>query len=118
MDYLWCFLCGGLLCAVGQVLIDLTKLTPARFLSGYGVAGVILQAVGVYQPLVDWAGAGATVPLTGFGYSLARGVAKAVEEKGLLGVLAGGLTATAGGIAAAVVFGLIMALLCKPKEKR
>ena len=118
MDYLWCFLCGGLLCAVGQVLIDLTKLTPARILSGYVVAGVILQAVGVYQPRVDWAGAGATVPLTGFGYSLARGVAKAVEEKGLLGVLAGGLTATAGGIAAAVVFGLIMALLCKPKEKR
>ena len=118
MDYLWCFLCGGLLCAVGQVLIDLTKLTPARILSGYVVAGVILQAVGVYQPRVDWAGAGATVPLTGFGYSLARGVAKAVEEKGLLGVLAGGLTATAGGIAAAVVFALIMALLCKPKEKR
>lgn len=118
MDYLWCFLCGGLLCAVGQVLIDLTKLTPARILSGYVVAGVILQAVGVYQPLVDWAGAGATVPLTGFGYSLAKGVAKAVEEKGLLGVLTGGLTATAGGIAAAVVFALIMALLCKPKEKR
>ena len=118
MDYLWCFLCGGLLCAVGQVLIDLTKLTPARILSGYVVAGVILQAVGVYQPLVDWAGAGATVPLTGFGYSLARGVAKAVEEKGLLCVLTGGLTATAGGIAAAVVFALIMALLCKPKEKR
>lgn len=118
MDYLWCFLCGGLLCAVGQVLIDLTKLTPARILSGYVVVGVILQAVGVYQPLVDWAGAGATVPLTGFGYSLARGVAKAVEEKGLLGVLTGGLTATAGGIAAAVVFALIMALLCKPKEKR
>lgn len=118
MDYLWCFLCGGLLCAVGQVLIDLTKLTPARILSGYVVAGVILQAAGVYQPLVDWAGAGATVPLTGFGYSLAKGVAKAVEEKGLLGVLAGGLTATAGGIAAAVVFALIMALLCKPKEKR
>lgn len=118
MDYLWCFLCGGLLCAVGQVLIDLTKLTPARILSGYVVAGVILQAAGVYQPLVDWAGAGATVPLTGFGYSLARGVAKAMEEKGLLGVLTGGLTATAGGIAAAVVFALIMALLCKPKEKR
>ena len=118
MDYVWCFLCGGLLCLIGQVLIDLTKLTPARILSGYVVAGVILQAVGVYQPLVDWAGAGATVPLTGFGYSLARGVAKAVEERGLLGVLTGGLTATAGGIAAAVVFALIMALLCKPKEKR
>ena len=118
MDYLWCFLCGGLLCAVGQVLIDLTKLTPARILSGYVVAGVILQALGLYQPLVDWAGAGATIPLTGFGYSLAKGVAKAVGEQGLLGVLTGGLTATAGGIAAAVVFALIMALLCKPKEKR
>ena len=118
MDYLWCFLCGGLLCAVGQVLIDLTKLTPARILTGYVVAGVILQAVGIYQPLVDWAGAGATVPLTGFGYSLAKGVAKAVGEQGLLGVLTGGLTATAGGIAAAVVFALVMAIICKPKEKR
>lgn len=118
MDYVWCFLCGGLLCLIGQVLIDLTKLTPARILTGYVVAGVILQAVGLYQPLVDWAGAGATVPLTGFGYSLAKGVAAAVEEQGLLGVITGGLTATAGGIAAAVVFGLLMALLCKPKEKR
>ena len=118
MDYLWCFLCGGLLCAVGQVLIDLTKLTPARILTGYVVAGVILQAVGLYQYLVDWAGAGATVPLTGFGYSLAKGMAKAVADKGLLGVLTGGLTATAGGIAAAVVFALVMAILCKPKEKR
>ena len=111
MDYLWCFLCGGLLCAVGQVLIDLTKLTPARILTGYVVAGVILQAVGLYQPLVDWAGAGATVPLTGFGYSLAKGVAKAVGEQGLL-------AATPGGIAAAVVFALVMAIFCKPKEKR
>ena len=118
MDYVWCFLCGGLLCLIGQVLIDLTKLTPARILTGYVVAGVILQAAGLYQPLVDWAGAGATVPLTGFGYSLAKGVAAAVEEQGLLGVITGGLTATAGGIAAAVVFGLLMALLCKPKEKR
>ena len=118
MDYVWCFLCGGLLCLIGQVLIDLTKLTPARILTGYVVAGVILQAVGVYQPLVDWAGAGATVPLTGFGYSLAKGVAKAVGKQGLLGVITGGLTATAGGIAAAVVFGLLMAVLCKPKEKR
>ncbi len=118
MDYVWCFLCGGLLCLIGQVLIDLTKLTPARILTGYVVAGVALQAVGLYQPLVDWAGAGATVPLTGFGYSLAKGVAKAVEQQGLLGVITGGLTATAGGIAAAVVFGLLMAVLCKPKEKR
>ena len=118
MDYLWCFLCGGLLCLIGQVLIDLTKLTPARILTGYVVAGVILQALGLYPPLVDWGGAGATVPLTGFGYSLAKGVAKAVGEKGLLGVITGGLTATAGGIAAAVVFGLLMAVLFKPKEKR
>ena len=118
MDYLWCFLCGGLLCLIGQVLIDLTKLTPARILTGYVVAGVILQALGLYQPLVDWGGAGATVPLTGFGYSLAKGVAKAMGEKGLLGVITGGLTATAGGIAAAVVFGLLMAVLFKPKEKR
>ena len=118
MDYVWCFLCGGLLCLIGQVLIDLTKLTPARILTGYVVAGVILQAVGLYQPLVDWAGAGATVPLTGFGYSLAKGVAKAVGEQGLLGVITGGLTATAGGIAAAVVLGLLAAILCKPKEKR
>ena len=118
MDYLWCFLCGGILCLIGQVLIDLTKLTPARILTGYVVAGVILQALGLYQPLVDWGGAGATVPLTGFGYSLAKGVAKAVGEKGLLGVITGGLTATAGGIAAAVVFGLLMAVVFKPKEKR
>ena len=118
MDYVWCFLCGGLLCLIGQVLIDLTKLTPARILTGYVVGGVLLQALGLYQPLVDWAGAGATVPLTGFGYSLAKGVAKAVEEQGLLGVLTGGLSATAGGIAAAVVFGLLMAVVFKPKEKR
>ena len=118
MDYVWCFLCGGLLCLIGQVLIDLTKLTPARILTGYVVGGVLLQALGLYQPLVDWAGAGATVPLTGFGYSLAKGVAKAVEEQGLLGVLTGGLSATAGGIAAAVVFGLLAAILCTPKEKR
>ena len=118
MDYVWCFLCGGLLCLIGQVLIDLTKLTPARILTGYVVGGVLLQALGLYQPLVDWAGAGATVPLTGFGYSLAKGVAKAVEEQGLLGVLTGGLSASAGGIAAAVVFGLLAAILCKPKEKR
>ena len=118
MEYLNAFLCGGLLCAVGQIILDRTNLTPARILTGYVVAGVFLQAVGVYQYMVDWGGAGATVPLTGFGYSLAKGVAKAVAEKGLLGVITGGLTATAGGIAAAVVFGLLMAILCKPKEKR
>lgn len=118
MEYLNAFLCGGLLCAVGQITLDRTNLTPARILTGYVVAGVFLQAVGVYQYVVDWGGAGATVPLTGFGYSLAKGVARAVAEKGLLGVITGGLTATSGGIAAAVVFGLLMAILCRPKEKR
>jgi len=118
MEYLNAFLCGGLLCAVGQIILDRTNLTPARILTGYVVAGVFLQAVGVYQYMVDWGGAGATVPLTGFGYLLAKGVARAVAEKGLLGVITGGLTATSGGIAAAVVFGLLMAILCRPKEKR
>ena len=118
MEYLNAFLCGGLLCAVGQIILDRTNLTPARILTGYVVAGVFLQAVGVYQYVVDWGGAGATVPLTGFGYSLAKGVARAVAEKGLLGVITGGLTATSGGFAAAVVFGLLMAILCRPKEKR
>ena len=118
MQYLHAFLCGGVLCAIGQLLIDKTQLTPARILTGYVVAGVLLQAVGVYQYVVDWGGAGATVPLTGFGYSLAKGVAKAVAEKGILGALTGGLTATAGGIAAAVFFGVLMAILFKPKEKR
>jgi len=118
MDYVNAFLCGGLLCAVGQIIIDKTKLTPARILVGYVVAGVVLQAVGVYQYLVDWGGAGATVPLTGFGYTLAKGVKTAVEEKGLLGALTGGLTATAGGITAAMLFSLIAAILCKPGDKR
>ena len=118
MDYLNAFLCGGILCAIGQILIDKTKLTPARILTGYVVAGVLLSALGLYQPLVDWGGAGATVPLTGFGHALAKGVAKAIAEKGWLGVLTGGLTATAGGITAAVVFGVIMALIFKPGDKR
>lgn len=118
MDYLNAFLCGGLICAVGQIIIDKTSLTPARILAGYVVCGVVLQAVGVYQYLVDWGGAGATVPLTGFGYTLARGVAKAVEEQGLLGALTGGLSATAGGITAATFFGLLAALLFRPGEKR
>ena len=103
---------------IGQLFIDRTQLTPARILTGYVVAGVLLQAVGVYQYLVDWGGAGATVPLTGFGYSLAKGVAKAVAEKGPLGILTGGLTATSGGIAAAVVFAVLAAIFFKPKEKR
>ena len=118
MDYVNAFLCGGLLCAAGQIIIDKTKLTPARILTGYVVAGVFLQAIGVYQHFVDWGGAGATVPLTGFGYSLAKGVEQAVAEKGLLGALTGGLTATAGGITAAVLFSLIAALLVRPGDKR
>ena len=118
MDYLNAFLCGGILCAIGQILIDKTKLTPARILTGYVVAGALLSSLGLYQPLVDWGGAGATVPLTGFGHSLAKGVAKAVAEKGWLGVFTGGLTATAGGITAAVVFAVIMALIFKPGDKR
>ena len=118
MEYLNAFLCGGLLCAAGQLILDKTNLTPARILTGYVVAGVLLQAVGVYQYIVDWGGAGATVPLTGFGYSLAKGVAGAVSERGLIGVFTGGLTATSGGIAAAVVFSLLAAILVRPKEKR
>ena len=118
MEYLKAFICGGMLCAIGQILIDKTKLTPARILTGYVVAGENLSAVGVYAPLAEWGGAGATVPLTGFGYSLAKGVQKAVGEKGWLGILTGGLTATAGGITAAVVFAVLMALLFKPGDKR
>lgn len=118
MEYFNAFLCGGILCIIGQILIDKTMLTPARILTTYVVAGVILGAVGVYQPLVDWAGAGATVPLAGFGYTLAKGVKKAVAEKGLLGAFTGGNTATAGGIAAAIFFGLLVAFLFKAKPKK
>lgn len=118
MDYLKAFLCGGILCAIGQILIDKTQLTPARILTGYVVSGVLLGAVGVYQPIADWGGAGASVPLTGFGFALAKGVKKSVQEKGWLGVFTGGLTATAGGIAAAVIFGALMALLFRPGDKR
>lgn len=118
MEYVKAFLCGGVLCAIGQILIDKTKLTPARILTGYVVAGVALSALGFYEPLVEWGGAGATVPLTGFGHNLAKGVEKAVGEKGWLGVFTGGLTAAAGGITAAVVFAVIMALIFKPGEKK
>lgn len=118
MEYLNAFLCGGILCAIGQILIDKTKLTPARILTGYVVAGVLLSALGLYQPISDWGGAGASVPLTGFGHTLAKGVKKAVAEEGLLGVFTGGLTASAGGITAAVVFAVLMALLFKPGDKR
>ena len=115
--YIKTFLIGGLLCLVGQVLIDYTKLTPARILTMYVVAGVVLSALGLYQPLADWAGAGASVPLTGFGHALARGVRQAVAEKGLLGVFTGGFTAAAAGLCAAVFFGLIVALVFKPRDK-
>lgn len=118
MEYLKAFLCGGVLCAIGQILIDKTKLTPARILTGYVVMGVILSAVGVYEPLVEWGGAGATVPLTGFGHSLAQGVKKAIAARGWLGIFTGGLSATAGGITAAVVFGVVMALIFKAGDKR
>lgn len=117
MDYLKAFFVGGLLCLIGQLLIDKTKLTPARILVGYVVAGVMLGAIGVYQPLIDFAGAGATVPLTGFGAALAKGVREAVDEKGWLGILTGGLTSTAGGITAAILFGLLAAICFKPKDK-
>lgn len=117
MEYVWAFLIGGAICAVGQVLIDLTKLTPARILTSYVVAGVILGAVGLYEPLVDFAGGGATVPLTGFGYLLSKGVREAVLEKGLIGAFTGGFTSTAAGIAAAIFFGLIAALVFKSGSK-
>lgn len=118
MEYFRAFLCGGVLCGIGQLLIDKTQWTPARILTGYVVTGVLLGALGIYQPVVDWCGAGATVPLTGFGFTLAKGVRQAVAEQGWLGVLTGGLSAASGGIAAAVVFGVLVALLCKPGEKR
>lgn len=117
MDYLKAFVIGGLFCLIGQILIDKTTLTPARILVGYVVAGVILGAVGLYQPLIDLAGAGASVPLTGFGATLAKGVKEAVNEKGPLGILTGGLKATAGGITAAIFFGLLAGILFKPKDK-
>ena len=116
-EYFWAFLVGGILCAIGQVLIDYTKLTPARILVSYVVAGVILGGIGVYEPLVKLAGGGATVPLTGFGYLLAKGVKEAVAEKGLLGILTGGFTSASGVIAAAIFFGFLVALIFKPKDK-
>ena len=117
MDYLWAFVIGGALCVVGQILIDKTKLTPARILVSYVVAGVLLGAVGLYPKLVDFAGAGATVPLTGFGNTLAKGVREAVLRDGFLGIFTGGLTAAAAGICAAVLFGLLAGLIFKPKDK-
>lgn len=117
MEYVWAFLIGGLLCAIGQVLIDLTKLTPARILTSYVVAGVILGAVGVYEPLIKLAGGGATVPLTGFGYLLSKGVREAVDQYGFLGAFMGGFKSSAVGISAAIFFGLIAALVFKSGSK-
>ena len=117
MEYLKAFFVGGALCVIAQILIDKTKLTPARILVSYVVIGVILGGIGIYKPFAQWAGAGATVPLLGFGNLLADGVRKAVEEKGILGIFTGGLMATAGGITAAIVFGLLAGLLFKDKDK-
>ena len=118
MDFVWAFVVGGALCVIAQILIDKTKLTPARILVIYVVAGVVLGAVGLYKPLVDLAGAGATTPLTGFGYLLADGVKRAIAEKGLLGALTGGIGAAAGGIAAAICFGYLAAIIFKGKPKK
>lgn len=118
LDYLWAFLIGGLICVVAQILIDKTKLTPARILVIYVCAGVVLTAIGLYEPLVNLAGAGATTPLSGFGYAIASGVKKAVSEKGLLGALTGGIEATAGGITAAICFSLIMSFIFSSKPKK
>jgi len=116
-EYLRAFLVGGAFCALAQVLIDRTKITPARILVMYVVAGVVLGAIGLYKPLVDFAGAGATTPLTGFGYLISEGVRKAVDKDGFLGILTGGITATAGGITAAVVFSLLTACVVRSKPK-
>ena len=118
MNYLWAFLVGGTICAIAQILIDKLKLTPARILVIYVVSGVFLTMIGVYEPLVKFAGAGATVPLTGFGYCLAKGALKAVRESGAIGILSGGLTGSSAGIAAAIFFGFVIALIAKPKEKK
>ena len=117
MDYIKSFIVGGLLCVIGQIVIDKTKLTPARILVGYVVIGVFLSGIGIYDKIVEFAGAGATVPLTGFGYSLANGVKSSVLENGFLGILVGGLKATAGGITAAILSGLLMGIIFKPKDK-
>ena len=117
MEYIKAFCVGGFLCLIGQILIDKTKLTPARILVSYVVAGVVLSAIGLYEPIADFSGAGATVPLTGFGHSLAKGVKEAVQANGLLGAFTGGLKATAGGITAAITAGLLASVIFKAKDK-
>ncbi len=118
MEYIRAFLVGGAICVIGQILIDKTNLTSARILVAFVTAGVILTALGIYEPIVNFGGAGATVPLTGFGYSLAKGAIKGVQERGILGAFTGGITATAGGIAAAIFFGYLNAVLFNPKTKK
>lgn len=117
IDLLKAFAVGGVICLIGQILIDTTKLTPGRILVAFVVAGVVLTAIGLYEPLVEWAGAGATVPLTGFGYSMAKGVEQAIAEQGVRGILTGAFTASSAGVTAAVLCGLIASFLAKPKEK-
>ena len=117
MPFIRAFICGGILCAIGQILIDRTRLTPARILVGYVVMGVVLSGLGIYEKIVEWGGAGATVPLTGFGYALAKGVNEAVAEEGLLGAFSGGVSGTAVGVAIAIFSALIVAILFKPKPK-
>ena len=117
MDYVKAFIVGGLLCLIGQLLIDKTNLTPARILVCYVVGGVLLSEIGLYEPIAEFAGAGASIPLTGFGHTLAKGVKEAVSEKGFIGILTGGLRATAGGISAAIVAGLLVSLIFKAKDK-
>ena len=117
MEYVKAFIIGGILCLIGQILIDKTKLTPARILVSYVVLGVFLDAIGIYEPLVSFAGAGATVPLTGFGYILAKGVKDAITEDGFLGIITGGLKSAAGGITVAIVSGLVVSLIFKPRDK-
>lgn len=118
MDYLWAFITGGLICVIGQILVDKTKLTPARILVAYVVGGAFLELFGIYKPFSEFAGAGASVPLTGFGSNLCKGVIKAIGEKGAIGILTGGLTSAAAGITAALLFGFLVALIFKSKPKK
>lgn len=117
VDLLKAFAVGGVICLIGQILIDTTKLTPGKILVAFVSAGVVLTAAGIYEPIIEWAGAGASVPLTGFGYTMAKGVENAIKEQGIAGILTGGLTAASGGITAAVICALIASLFAKPKEK-
>ena len=117
MNYLWAFITGGIICVMGQILIDLTKLTPARILVGFVVSGVILSALGLWQPVVDFAGAGATVPIIGFGHTLAQGMKEAVAKNGIVGIFTGGFTACAGGVAASLIFGFLASVFARPNSQ-